>query len=258
MLDSEILLTIKLQQALFVDPKRIRLLREIDQCGSINQAAKNAEVSYKSAWDHLEAMNHISPKPLLERNIGGKNGGGTCLTNYAKRLIKLYDLLEQTQKKAFEILQDEEIPLDNFLSATARFSPQSSARNQFFGTVKHLTIEGNRCDVAINVEHLTPPMVASITTQSAERLQFCSGKEVMLMIKAPWVKVFTKKPIYKTNVFPSQLGEVKQNHESYEAILILNNQLPCNTSLSKPLPLRTNDNLFCYINPKQIVLLTLF
>ena len=41
MLDTEILLTIKLQQQLFVDPKRITLLKEIRACGSINQAAKN-------------------------------------------------------------------------------------------------------------------------------------------------------------------------------------------------------------------------
>ena len=86
MKQTEILLTIKLHQELFIDPKRVRLLKEIKECGSINQAAKNAKVSYKSAWDHLEAMNKISPKPLLERNIGGKNGGGTSLTTYAERL----------------------------------------------------------------------------------------------------------------------------------------------------------------------------
>ncbi|MDU7945777.1 MAG: LysR family transcriptional regulator, partial [Haemophilus parainfluenzae] len=67
MKNTEILLTIKLQQALFIVPKRVCLLKEIQQSGSINQAAKNAKVSYKSAWDHLEAMNKISPRPLLER-----------------------------------------------------------------------------------------------------------------------------------------------------------------------------------------------
>ena len=138
---TEILLTIKLKQQLFADPKRIRLLKEIQKCGSINQAAKNAKVSYKSAWDHLEAMNKISPKPLLERNIGGRNGGGTALTVYAQRLLQLYDLLEQTQEKAFDILRDEKVPLNSLLSATARFSLQSSARNQFFGKVQALRFE---------------------------------------------------------------------------------------------------------------------
>ena len=141
MKQTEILLTIKLHQELFIDPKRVRLLKEIKECGSINQAAKNAKVSYKSAWDHLEAMNKISPKPLLERNIGGKNGGGTSLTTYAERLLQLYDLLEQTQEHAFHILQDETIPLNSLLSATAKFSLQSSARNQFFGKISTTPLE---------------------------------------------------------------------------------------------------------------------
>ena len=55
------------------------------------------------------------------------------LTTYAERLLQLYDLLERTQEHAFHILQDESVPLDSLLTATARFSLQSSARNQFLG-----------------------------------------------------------------------------------------------------------------------------
>ena len=40
MKQTEILLTVKLHQELFIDPKRVRLLKEIKECGSINQAAK--------------------------------------------------------------------------------------------------------------------------------------------------------------------------------------------------------------------------
>lgn len=65
MLDTEILLTIKLNNILFADPRRIELLRQIKQIGSINQAAKLAGVSYKTAWDNIDAMTKISPKPLL-------------------------------------------------------------------------------------------------------------------------------------------------------------------------------------------------
>lgn len=189
---TEILLTIKLKQQLFADPKRIRLLKEIQKCGSINQAAKNAKVSYKSAWDHLEAMNKISPKPLLERNIGGRNGGGTALTVYAQRLLQLYDLLEQTQEKAFDILRDEKVPLNSLLSATARFSLQSSARNQFFGKVQILRFEDVHCFVDIALEGFSKPLTVSITEKSAVRLKLESDKEVMLMFKAPWVKITEK------------------------------------------------------------------
>ena len=76
----------------------------------------------------FEAMNKISPKTALERNnIGGKNGGGTSLTTYAERLLQLFMIcLEQTQEHAFHILQDETIPLNSLLSATAKFSLQST------------------------------------------------------------------------------------------------------------------------------------
>ena len=67
-MQAEILLTLKLQQKLFADPRRISLLKHIALSGSISQGAKDAGISYKSAWDHLEAMNKISPRPLLERD----------------------------------------------------------------------------------------------------------------------------------------------------------------------------------------------
>ena len=58
MKNTEILLTIKLQQELFIDPKRVRLLKEIQQCGSINQAAKNAKVSKISVFFILLSLSN--------------------------------------------------------------------------------------------------------------------------------------------------------------------------------------------------------
>ena len=44
-MQAEILLTLKLQQRLFADPRRISLLKQIAQTGSISQGAKNAGIS---------------------------------------------------------------------------------------------------------------------------------------------------------------------------------------------------------------------
>lgn len=261
MQDSEVLLTIKLQQQLFVDPKRIRLLREIQQCGSINQAAKNAQVSYKSAWDHLEAMNKISPRPLLDRNIGGKNGGGTSLTPYALRLLQLYDLLEQTQQRAFEILQDEHIPLDNLLSATARFSPQSSARNQFFGNIKSLTHQQHYYDVEVELAQSKLLMHVFITPQSAVRLQLDLGKEVLLMVKAPWVKLVTDATPYSHNLFNATVDKFINDNQQREVVLSLNGEEnskeKCYASLANTEQMPSTQSILCHIDPAQIVLLTL-
>lgn len=259
-MNSEILLTIKLQQQLFVDPKRVRLLKAISQTGSINQAAKTAKVSYKSAWDHLEAMNNLSPKPLLERNAGGKNGGGTQLTAYAKRLLQLYDLLEKTQEKAFAILQDEQIPLDSLLTATARFSPQSSARNQFFGKVAALSQQHGRCDVAIEIANFPINLTACITPKSAERLNLAQGKEVMLMVKAPWLNLSLSEPT-AANAFPAKVQalqplESATSPQPLTEVTLLAGEHQC--FATSPLPnLKTGQKLWVSIDPEQIVLLSL-
>ncbi|WP_424411646.1 TOBE domain-containing protein [Pasteurella sp. PK-2025] len=266
-LTNEILLTIKLQQQLFVDPKRIRLLKEIQTCGSINQAAKNAKVSYKSAWDHLAAMNAISPKPLLERNVGGKNGGGTELTHYAQRLLQLYDLLEQTQQKAFNILQDESLPLDSLLHATARFSLQSSARNQFFGNIVNLHYQNIHCFVEIQIKGLPTPFTVSITEKSAVRLKLVLGKEVMLMIKAPWVKIHRELPKENLpNLFSAQALDITDKEAFEEVIFRLNDCDEQNTgenlefcaTLNKGEHLNANEPVWISVDPEQVILATLY
>ena len=64
----------------FLGDTRIRLLEAIDQHGSISQAAKAVPISYKAAWDAVDAMNNLADQPLVVRSTGGKNGGGTQLT----------------------------------------------------------------------------------------------------------------------------------------------------------------------------------
>ena len=45
---------------------RIELLTKIANSGSITQAAKAVGISYKSAWDAVEAMNSAAGTPLSE------------------------------------------------------------------------------------------------------------------------------------------------------------------------------------------------
>lgn len=251
-MSTEILLTIKLNQALFADPKRIALLNEIKQCGSINQAAKNCKISYKSAWDHLSLMNEISPKPLFERTAGGKNGGGTVLTRYAERLLQLYALLEETQQRAFEILQNEHIPLDNPLSATAKFALKSSARNQFFGEVIEIIPKETQTNVMIQLANSSQKLTACITAQSTERLALQRGKKVMLMIKAPWLKLYTTPP-QGDNVFQAMVQHINHNE------IVLNWQgITCFASASSSSSQwQVGESLWVKIAPEQIVLLTI-
>ncbi len=122
-------------------------------------------------------------------------------------------MLEQTQEHAFHILQDETIPLNSLLSATAKFSLQSSARNQFFGKVASQHIVDSRCIVAVNIQDLAHPLHVSITMRSAERLKLITEKEVMVMFKAPWVKVSAMASEEKSNIFQATILSM-QNEEA--------------------------------------------
>ncbi|TNH05461.1 LysR family transcriptional regulator [Testudinibacter sp. TR-2022] len=255
MADIDIDLSIKLQQQLFVDPRRIRLLHEIEKCGSISQAAKQVRISYKTAWDNLNTMDLISPRPLLQRSTGGKEGGGTTLTAYAKRVLQLYQLLEQTQQRAFVILQDENIPLTSLLSATAKFSLQSSARNQLIGRVQQLCIQGLNCQVQIAVEGLDSPISASITQTSAERLQLQAEQELLLMFKAPWVSLHQH--AQKTNSFKGQIRALQQQQDSHEAIIQLSPQIEFCASYHSADQHQIGDSIYVSIDPEKIILLAL-
>jgi molybdate transport system regulatory protein len=101
----------------------------------------------------------------------------------------LFQLMEQIQQKAFDVLQNDSLPLDSLLAAIARFSLQTSARNQLFGTVlarDHQQVV-QHLDVLLS-DGVTRLQVA-LTQRSAERLQLESGKEVLVLIKAPWIQV---------------------------------------------------------------------
>ena len=60
-------LTLKLLNQPFLLEKRIELLKAIKQTGSINKAAALVPMSYKTAWEAVEAMNNLSISPIVQK-----------------------------------------------------------------------------------------------------------------------------------------------------------------------------------------------
>jgi molybdate transport system regulatory protein len=71
------------------------LLEAIDTYGSINQAARKVDISFRKAWSHIKAMEKRLGVKLVERQTGGKNGGGALLTDDAREFIKKYEEMEK-------------------------------------------------------------------------------------------------------------------------------------------------------------------
>lgn len=207
-MQADISLILKLQQRLFADPRRIELLRQIKASGSISQGARLAGISYKSAWDAINEMNQLADRPLVDRATGGKGGGGAVVTAWGERLIQLYGLLEQIQQKAFDVLQDD-APLGSLLGAIARFSLQTSARNQFFGTIVARDSQPVQQHVTILLADGLTQIQVALTEQSANRLQLQSGKEVLVLIKAPWIAV-SSGSAQADNQLPGTVTQIEQ------------------------------------------------
>ncbi len=71
------------------------LLEAIDRYGSINQAAKEINISYRKAWSYIKAMEERLGIKLVERHAGGRNGGGARLTDEARDFLQRYRMMEE-------------------------------------------------------------------------------------------------------------------------------------------------------------------
>jgi len=172
----------------FLCDKRIRLLEAIDKSGSISQAAKAVPMSYKAAWDAVDDMNNVAPEPLVHRSTGGKHGGGTELTAFARRLIAFYRALEKESQLALEKLtsnleQNGVCDISDFRQVLRRMSMKSSARNQFAGPIERIKPGVVDCEVTIR---LAPELeiTAVVTGESAEHLGLAVGLDVLAFVKA--------------------------------------------------------------------------
>jgi len=165
---------------------RIDLLRRIDESGSISQAAKSIGMSYKTAWDAVDAMNNLSGAPLVERSTGGKGGGGTHLTERGKRLIASFRRIEQEHRRFLDALSADIEDFADTYQLIRRLNMKTSARNQFFGKVSR--IERGAVNDEIEIELAGGDHIVAVITQASTRhLGLEIGSEAIALVKAPWV-----------------------------------------------------------------------
>lgn len=200
----------------FLGDTRIKLLEAISEHGSISQAAKAVPLSYKAAWDAIDAMNNLAPEPLVIRTTGGKHGGGTELTEYGRRLIGFYRALEQEHQAAVARLAERmnEVAGNDvaaFRQLLRRMSMKSSARNQFAGPIIEIKESVVDCEVRIRLDD-NQDLTAIITRESAENLGLKVGKEVSAFVKSSSVMLMLD-PDARVSARNRFCGKVSHIHE---------------------------------------------
>ena len=83
-----------------IGPGKILLLEQIQSHGSISAAGRAMNMSYKRAWDLVDEINRICRRSAVERQAGGKNGGGAVLTPFGLSLVARYRKIERSAESA--------------------------------------------------------------------------------------------------------------------------------------------------------------
>ena len=81
-------------------PGKADLLEAINRAGSISAAARDMGMSYRRAWNLIEAMNGDFRLPLVKKISGGVGGGGAAVTTAGFEALERYRLIEKKAAKA--------------------------------------------------------------------------------------------------------------------------------------------------------------
>lgn len=166
--------------------KRIDILRGIGRTGSISQAAREAAVSYKAAWQAVATLTNLAGVPLVERAVGGAGGGGASLTAHGTQLLELADALARARRDVQS--RGGAAGAAGAGTAVARLAIRTSMRNQLPATVQAIESTGRIVRVQLSLGD-AQPIAARITQESAELLGLVEGMAVIALCKATAVRI---------------------------------------------------------------------
>ena len=190
----------------------IALLERIDVSGSITQAAKDCDISYRTAWQNIEGLQNRSTEKLVERIAGGQHGGGSSLTPAGRRLVAMYRAAESEHRRFVEMLGEGLSDFEKYSKFMRRWFMKTSVRNQLHGTVQVVSTGAVNTEVVIGIggeDRLT----AMITNDGAEEMQMRLGKEVTALIKESSVLLCSSEHLPGLSTRNRLRGSVLRCHE---------------------------------------------
>jgi molybdate transport system regulatory protein len=81
-------------------PGLATLLRGMEEHGSLQKSAASMKLAYSKAWKMLKTAEEELGYSLADREAGGKNGGGSKLTQEGIRLLNAYEAFSKEANEA--------------------------------------------------------------------------------------------------------------------------------------------------------------
>ncbi|MEB2351937.1 MAG: TOBE domain-containing protein [Burkholderiaceae bacterium] len=189
---------------------RMALLRAVAEQGSITQAAKAFGISYKAAWDAIDAMNRVAGEDLVERSSGGRGGGSTRLTEHGRRLLERHAQVDAVHQGFVRLLNDAAFDLSQPFSVLDVLNLKTSARNQFTGTVTAMRSGAVNDEVELTLSGGTR-LVAIVARESVDALGLRIQQPAVALIQAANV-------VLATDVGQARLSTRNQLHGTVSSV----------------------------------------
>lgn len=162
---------------------QVDLLEAIADQGSISAAAKAVGVSYKTAWDRVDAMNNMASEPLVMKSTGGAKGGGTQVTAYGLKVLAGFHALQQEHEAYLNRLGERLHSMSDISEFMRIGAVQTSARNQFQGEITQLTLGAVNTEVELKISS-EQSIIAMVTEESGKALGLAVGEKVSALINS--------------------------------------------------------------------------
>lgn len=91
-------------------PGIAELLRNVEKQGSLQGAAQAMNMAYSKAWKIVKAAEAQWGLPLMDRETGGRDGGGSTLTAEAREIVEHYEAFMRETRESVDRLFAEHFP----------------------------------------------------------------------------------------------------------------------------------------------------
>lgn len=187
MSQDEIDVAVSLKRGLYprIGLERIVLIEAVDELGSITAAAKRMGLSYKGAWDIVQALNNLFATPLIQAAAGGRAGGAAVVTSRGREVAAAFRRVQVEIDAAVAKLEASfagETTQDLFWSLGMR----TSARNALRGEVSRIIDGAVNSEVGLRVADGVE-LTATVTRRSVADLGLELGKPAIALIKSSFV-----------------------------------------------------------------------
>ncbi|HEY8616215.1 TOBE domain-containing protein [Phenylobacterium sp.] len=167
--------------------ERVALLEAVAELGSISAAARRTGLSYKAAWDAVQALNNLFDTPLVAAAPGGKRGGSAAVTPKGLAVVAAFRRVRGEIDAALTKLESHvaEQPVDDLFWTLGL---RTSARNALRGRVSAVREGPVSAEVTLDLA-AGVQVRASLTRRSLEDLELAVGRPAIALVKASFVRL---------------------------------------------------------------------